>query len=298
MKKVEINSLYALICLFSTNFGMDLSHIKPQFHPRTPAGIQLFAQAQELIKNNADLNANVNHKGPLLAQAALNNDYVSTALLLLSHEADPDVIDHLGKTPLLYAAELSAHRIIKALVYFGANPNHPCYQARANKSTPLHKLCAPYHDSSCALKIKSRQDAIEWLLAAGANTNAQDAQGATPFFGLVVCWKKRSTSVLMESHEKKLFHEARKSLINVFLACKANPDITDLSGKTLHTQTGDYVDSYLDLYVAFRFKERRQKLRAVLLRFLKTNTQKPNAQSPFKKLPPDLLKYILKIAYP
>lgn len=298
MKKIKINFCLILIFLYSNAFGMDLAQIKPKFHPKTPAAIQLYAQAQELIKSNPDLNANVNHQGTLLAQAALSNDHASTALLLLSHGANPDVIDHLGKTPLLYAAELSAHRIIEALVYFGANPNHPCYQARGNKSTPLHALCTPSHDSSSAYAIKSRQTAVEWLLAAGADTNAQDAHGATPFFGLVSCWRKSSTSTLLASDQKKLFHSVRKNLIHAFLACKANPEIRDMSGKTLHTQTNYYVDPYLDMYIALRYKQRRQKLRALLLTFLKTSDKMPEAQSEFKRLPPDLLRYILNIAYP
>jgi ankyrin repeat protein len=277
---------------------MDLSLIKPKFHPQTPAAIQLYAQARELIKSNADLNTDVNNKGPLLAQAALSNDHASTALLLLSHGANPDVIDRLGKTPLLYAAELSAHRIIEALVYFGANPNHPCYQAQGNKSTPLHALCTPSHDSSSAYAIESRQTAVEWLLAAGANTNTQDVHGATPFFGLVSCWRKNSTSTLLASDQKKLFYSVRKNLIHAFLACKANPEISDICGKTLHTQTSYYVDPYLDMYVALRYKQRRQKLRAILLTFLKTSPNMPEAQSRFKQVPPDILRYILKIAYP
>lgn len=297
MKTIKINFLLILI-FYSYTVGMDLSQIKPKFHPQTPAAIQLYAQAQELIKSNADLNADVNHQGPLLAQAAFSNDHVATALLLLSLDANPDVIDHLGKTPLLYAAELSAHRIIEALVYFGANPNHACYQTRGNKSTPLHALCTPSHDSSSAYAIKSRQTAVEWLLAAGADTNAQDSQGATPFFRLVSCWKKSSTSALLASDQKKLFHSARKNLIHAFLACKANPAITDITGKTLHTQTNYYIDPYLDMYVTLRFKQRRQKLRALLLIFLKTSDKMPEAQSEFKRLPPDLLRYILKIAYP
>ena len=186
--------------------------------------------------------------------------------------------------------------LFRSLVYFGANPNHICYQQRANKITPLHALCMPTQDSFDPKQIYSRQQAVEWLLAARANTNLPDCKGATPLFGLITCCNKKKSTTLMPDAQKELFKNSRTSLINAVLACKANLEITDHFGHKAYSQ--GCVDPYLSIYTPLIGTRRREKLRAILLQFLKGNPNKDDRISPFKKLPSDILKHILKQAYP
>lgn len=266
--------------------------------PKTEEAKKLYALAQQQIDSKQNLDAPALNDRPLLVTAALSDEHISTTWLLLSNGAEPDVLCPIGKTPLLYAAQVCATKTVGTLLYFNANPNHPSYQKSSDHQTPLHALCAPSKDSFKKHRINARQNAVEWLLAAGANTNAQDIHGATPFFGLVACSKTNKSSVLLPQNKKTLFHTARKNLINAFLACKANQNITDFSNKTLFTQSIYLIDPYLSMYIAYKFPQRREKLRTILLTFLKTSPNKPDAQSLFKSIPADILRYILKFAYP
>lgn len=291
--------LFALLWFSSCCIAMNSSQLPEKLQPKTSAAKELFSYAQKMVKNKQDLNAPTWNDQPLLCIAALSNEHCATAYLLLSHGAEPDIQNSSGSTPLLNACYASAHRIVGLLVYFNANPNHLCYQQSARRITPLHVLCSPYQDSFNAKKIMSRQHAVEWLLAANANTNAQDIHGATPFFGLLACYQKNRSSVLLPRLEKVEFQRARKQLINVFLACHADPTKLDSRGFTAFTQSLEQSsDSYLGIYASHIFKKRREKLRDVLLKFLKTSPNKFDALSPFKGVPGDILRYILKIAYP
>ncbi|CAN5193111.1 hypothetical protein BH09DEP1_BH09DEP1_4930 [soil metagenome] len=294
--------------LFVTHIGLNLCAMDPATalakrkrirDPQTVEAQQLYMQAQELIENKRDLNAPFVANGiPLLAQSAQSNEHIATTFLLLFHGANPDVIDGSGKTPLLYAAQNCADKNIAALVYYKANPNHPCYQQRPNRSTPLQALCLPNQDSFDNKKNKARLKAVEWLLAAKADTNARDASGITPIFGLVTCAREKRSSALMSPRKKVIFSNFRKSLINALLACKANLQITDHMGRDLYHQSGHQVDAYLSIYIAIKGNQRREKLRKLLLQFLKGSPYLPDRISPFKTFPPDILRYILKQAYP
>ena len=72
-----------LLCTLNS-FGMDPSYLRSKLQPQTPEAKQLYAKAQELIKTGSDLNASIENKCPLLAQAALSNEHTATTLLLLS----------------------------------------------------------------------------------------------------------------------------------------------------------------------------------------------------------------------
>lgn len=265
--------------------------------PKTQQAKNLYAVALQYVANKQDLNAPMQNDRPLLITAALSDEHLATAWLLLLHGANPDVQDSLGKKPLLYAAQACAHRIIGTLLYFKANPNHPCYQQSQDKQTPLHALCTPVQDSFDSKKINARQHAVEWLFAAGADANAQDFLGNTPLFDLVACYHGNKISALFTPQEKKIFHTARKQLIDTFLANKANLDKADACGNALFFQTNNWIEPYLSIYTSFAHNKRRTKLCQILLEFLKTN-RNPEAMSPFKSLPPDILRYILKLAYP
>lgn len=281
-----------------TCLSMDRGNLPTKLLPKTLRAQQLYNKARALIESKSNLNVNIEGQGPLLAKATLSNEHIATTLLLLSHGANPDVIDALGKTPLLYAAENCADRNVGALVHFGANPNHTCYQQRSNKMTPLHALCTPNQDSFDQNKINARQNAIEWLLAAHANTNLKDIDECTPIFNLITCFKGSKISILLPSLNKKNFQDARKTLINTFLVCKASLETKDLQGNDLHHQNRYPIDPYLSMYTALKGKQRHKKLCELLLQFLKGSPNKPDFISPFKKLHSDIIKYILKQVYP
>lgn len=265
--------------------------------PQTEPAKELYALAQQQIDAQQDLDAPILNNRPLLVTSSLSDEHLATTWLLLYHGAQADVRCPIGKTPLLYAAQSkNASKTIGVLVYFGADPNHPSYQQLSDKKTPLHALCEKSQDSFDRKKIKARQNAVEWLLAANALPNAKDSEGRTPLFPL--CLAGHKVSSLLEETQKSLFYKARRELITALLMCKANPNICNKWGRNMYHQTLDSVDSYLSIHTAMTFRKvKNEFLREIFLKFLKTSPQKPDAQSPFKRIPYDILKHILEFAY-
>lgn len=288
----------ALIINSTACLAMDPARIVAKLQPKTREAKELFSRALERIKTKQDLNSPTENGNLLLVQAAASDEHLVTTIALLYHGADPNIIDAHGQTPLLCAARACAYRTIRTLVYFKADPNHPCYQEFNYHTTPLHEVCCPSRDSHTSKQSKARLKSIEWLLAAGANANAQDSSGATPFFGLVSSRHAGDSTVFLPPDQKEIFKSERKELINTLITCKANGQIKDHLGHTLFTQIQFPVDSYLSIYIAYKLKQRREKLREVLCTFLKGSPHKPERISPFKNFPPDILRYILKYAYP
>ena len=115
------------------------------------------AVAQTLIDHGADVD--------VFAAAALNK---ADRLALLLR--DPDVINshsHDGWTPLALAAHFGSRESAKLLLAAGAD--HSVRSKNPTGNTPLHAAVAG-----------KRHDIVELLIEAGADVNAQDADGWTP----------------------------------------------------------------------------------------------------------------------
>jgi ankyrin repeat protein len=102
------------------------------------------------------------HRSPLLL--ATERGVSEIALLLLDHDADPNVASYSGLTPLHIAAYTGDHTLAKALLRHGARAQ--C--ANESGMTPLHNAV-----------IGGHWPVIRLLIAHGAEVNASDREGRT-----------------------------------------------------------------------------------------------------------------------
>ena len=104
---------------------------------------------------------------PAFVDASLDRD-IPRMRKLLAEGADVDEKDELGHTSLQYALHFASHDVTFALLKACANIHAAVYK---NGRTALHEAlgCANHH------KV------VDALLAKGADANAKDVKGLTPF---------------------------------------------------------------------------------------------------------------------
>ena len=166
-----------------------------------------------------------------LSWAARRGDARSTNILLQA-QADPDLADVRGQTPLLLACEASSTTCVDLLLEAGANYNH----INSDQMNALH----------CALQRKDNEQIIEDLIAVGVNMNAQDIWGSTPLAHAVSIYRATSTEVLLKHGAEKniqdyegdtalhnSFHVGAVNLSRLLLERGANPNLINYSGNTV-----------------------------------------------------------------
>jgi len=104
---------------------------------------------------------------PALVDASRDRD-IQRMLELLAEGADVDEKDALGYTSLHYALNSASHDVARTLLKAGANIRTAVYK---NGRTTLHE----------ALRCANHPEIVEALLAKGADPNAKDNAGLTPF---------------------------------------------------------------------------------------------------------------------
>lgn len=164
-------ALYALMAIKNT----DIEDIKQQI--------------QQLCQAGADINST--HHNPLIRAIGLNN--ISAVKALISMDADPRVHSNYD-TPLAAAFRVRNPKIIEVLVTAGVDINVALYSAASNERCVgiLNRLIelganpniikpeiglAPLHIAS----DNGNLEAVKVLIKNGANPNALDVNGRTPF---------------------------------------------------------------------------------------------------------------------
>ncbi|CAB0035308.1 unnamed protein product [Trichogramma brassicae] len=139
----------------------------------------------------------------LLMQFA-RSDIKKTAEILLTHGANPNLINDEGLTPLHVICNLSqtplryalpndcTKQIVQVLLKNGADPN----LANDNGSTSLHMLCDKTYDDTLAnfeILTIGHQEVLESVLKGGAQPNLANAEGLTPLH--IICKRKRNDNL-------------------------------------------------------------------------------------------------------
>jgi len=127
---------------------------------------------QELVKGKADVNLGSNSGFKPLMFAAQQDDVDSARALIDAGAKVNDAQPKTGLTPLLVASAMAHTRSVDLLLEKEANPN----VADANGYTPLHRIV---RDSDYGINVKSKDailTVVKSLLKHGANPNARLVQ--------------------------------------------------------------------------------------------------------------------------
>lgn len=131
----------------------------------------------------------------LLAIAAYSNS-VDCVKLLLDNEADPNLQNHNGHTPLHFVAFTGAAEVARVLL---DRQNVDIHLRAADGKTPLHIAAERGH---CTV--------LKMLIDKGANVNACDSLGETPLFGAIRGNHKNAADLLLRSNADPFHRSANK----------------------------------------------------------------------------------------
>jgi len=226
---------------------------------RNEATEALLNVVQRLLKNGAQPNA-LNHKGetPLYLACRPTNDVntdISIVQILLEHGADPNMRPPCVSRspwspdyvlpPLTFAVVRSNNELVTLLTKFGARIDHSdeSYSRTALHYTVCHDYIYHLRRTEVA-KSNTDTSVAEKLLAAGANVNAVDKNGASPLY--LACKTGMTEFVkLLLSHganpnsgttDNYPIHAACRGhhydSVKLLLEYKADVDVGDGAGRT------------------------------------------------------------------
>lgn len=141
-------------------------------------------QVEKLLTSNADVNIK-DEKGmtPLHWASALHN--YKMAKLLLNHQADVNVKDNDGVTPLLWAFDLRCQKMMKLFLDHQANAN-----VKLEGSPLLHRL----------IRILNGNHRIKLLIKYHVDINATDLIGNTPLHVAIRRGNKKVVKLLLDNN--------------------------------------------------------------------------------------------------
>ncbi len=202
--------------------------------------------ARQIIESNPNLvNSPIGSDGGTCLLWASVTNHKEIVELLLNHDANPNIQDNEGFTPLHAAIENNCIGIVSLLLSRGANPN-----LQNNEGiTPLH----------WAAFEPPRVEILELLLQqTNINLNTQNTDGTTPLYA-AVCSRNREivNSLLSRGANPNIqdnngntplhaaVHSNNKKIVRLLLTHGANPNIQDYFGDTpLHIVVKE--DGYRD----------------------------------------------------
>ena len=129
----------------------------------------------------------VERKTNELHQAAKNDEF-QRLKILIDANANIDVQDQDGASPLHLASYMGHSKIVELLIKSGAKIDGEDDEG----ATPLH--------NACIKKGKQQAEVVRLLLAAGANVNAKDQQGGTPLLNASCSGELEVTKQLLKKN--------------------------------------------------------------------------------------------------
>jgi hypothetical protein len=197
-----------------------------------------WAKVKDMVKEDPGLTRQEGQSGTLLQWAANDGD-VDMCKFLIGNGADVNYLDKFGGTPLHRAAVASGgEKTVEYLLSAGAKPDVVNYEC----DTPLHKAdnaaiaklllekgadvnsiggrgCTPLWDAV----VQTKPDVAEVLLNAGAEMNAENWMGKTPFD-------------IVDPATVKKMTDSKKKVLDLLTAAGAKPGSkiqTSVDAKTM-----------------------------------------------------------------
>jgi hypothetical protein len=220
-----------------------INHIRPETIIKA-IDEKLMDAVIALIELGADINGSSFHKRTPLTHA-INTSNILMVDLLLKHNADPNLPDAMGVTPLIAAVSNGDLNIIKCLIDNGANLDQYC---KATFTTPQQYAI-----------FLNKHKVYELLHQHGANNKLRDAAGLDhlSFAKLHVCSKEMQDTLKKTGQDNTLAEEKmlRKELAHIwgiggksdFMDEAGNIYQMDLEGLT-RMYSRDMMLKYLDLF--------------------------------------------------
>ena len=173
----------------------------------TPLASAVFNGHAEVVNILLAAGANINVKG--LLHSAAYKGHIDIIKNLLAAGADLEVKDAIGYTPLFLAGIAGHVEVVTTLIKAGAN-----VEAKSNDgTTPLgivayaggHHIKEKNDDGTSldTLAYKRHAEVAQILIGAGANLEATNNDGNTPFDIAVLCKKQEVIAVLLAAMNKK-----------------------------------------------------------------------------------------------
>jgi hypothetical protein len=227
--------------------------------------------------------------------------YLPITQLLLTHGANPNVIDaHNKSTPLHNAIHDNGLETVKLLLSSGAHPD----SRNILFGTPLQGICTRgddvLHNETIA---KKRIRIVKLLLFHGANPNAKNEFQTSCFHGVIATtWRDLNSIDSLKNSNKALFFIQRKALIRALVLYGANLNAIDSQAKTAIQKAYQAVDNpknqpYLTELADYALNYSNY-LRTRLLYILGHSGTHKEHETPFKALPQDIVKCIIDFAHP
>jgi ankyrin repeat protein len=153
--------------LFVAAQNGDVSGVKVELENGVNPNLQDSNGKTALMKaaGEGGLAANISASGQITYTSLASRGNVDTVQMLLSHGADPNLVDSNGITALHYAAMWGRRQSVEELIKAGADVNA---SANSPNGPPLHRAAEKGH-----LEI------VQYLLSSGADISASDEGGQT-----------------------------------------------------------------------------------------------------------------------
>ena len=151
--------------LFVAAQNGDVSGVKVELENGVNPNLQDSNGKTALMKaaGQGGLAANISASGQITYTSLASRGNVDTVQMLLSHGADPNLVDSNGNTALHYAAKWGRRQSVEELIKAGADVN-----ANGRNGLPLQRAAEKGH-----LEI------VQYLLSSGADISASDEGGHT-----------------------------------------------------------------------------------------------------------------------
>lgn len=306
-----------LSCIPSLNYGMFIMDCDWSFVDQPPklSAEQKKQQEQKdydelqglvlrKISDKEDLNQQMLDtlsKKTLLHKSCTGGDtYLPITQLLLTHGANPNVVDTHKYTPLHTAVDINAIETVKLLLDSGAHPDSRDFIF----GTPLQGICTRAHDILHDEAIaKKRVRIAKLLLKHGLNPNAKDEFQMSCLYGIItIPWQQLNGIDSLKNSNKALFFSQRKAIIRALLLYGATLNTKDSQGKDpiqkahqahYSTKNQPYFIELADYALNYS-----NHLSTRLLYILGHSGTHKEHETPFKSLPKDIVKYIIDFAHP